>query len=178
VHSEARADRQPGISRTIGRLAFGVDGSIASTVYGTVVVMATVTVGYAAEKHPWKLAVLVSTTAVVLWVAHLYAHSLSERIALGHRLGRSEYASIAGREIGILLAAAAPTLALLLGAAGVVKETTAIWLVLVIGMVTLAAEGFRYARLERFGAMGTLTAIAGNLALGLFVVVLKALVAH
>jgi hypothetical protein len=45
-------------------------------------------------------------------------------------------------------------------------------------MVTLAAEGFRYARLERFGAMGTLTAIAGNLALGVFVVVLKALVAH
>jgi hypothetical protein len=164
--------------QALAHVVFGVGGAVASTVYGTIVVMATVTAAYATEKHPWKLAGLVASTVVVFWVAHLYAHGLSESITLSRRITVDELASIARREAGILLAAAVPIAALVLGAVGVLGETTAIWLAIAIGLVTLAVEGFRYARLEGFGRTGTLVAITLNLALGLLVVALKVSIAH
>jgi hypothetical protein len=165
-------------SSSLTETFLGARGGIAGTVYGTVVVMATLTVAYASEKSPWKLAVLVSTTAFVLWIAHLYAHGLSESIGLNKRLTRSELTSIGHRELGILIAAALPCAALVLGAIDVFDETTAVWLALAIGLATLAAEGVRYARIERLGLAATLAAIAGNLAVGFFVVLLKVFVAH
>jgi hypothetical protein len=164
--------------QALAHAVFGVGGAVASTVYGTIVVMATVTAAYATEKHPWKLAGLVASTVVVFWIAHLYAHGLSESITLSRRITIDELTSIARREAGIVLAAAVPIAALVLGASGVLAETTAIWLVIAIGLVTLAVEGLRYARLEGFGRAGTLVAISLNLALGLLVVALKVSVAH
>jgi hypothetical protein len=176
-HASERETDAPHSSPLTSAL-LGGRGGIASTVYGTVVVMATLTVAFATEKSPWKLAVLVSTTAFVLWIAHLYAHGLSESISRSRRLTMRELVSIAGREKGILLAAAFPSAALVLGAADVLHETAAVWLALGIGLTTLAAEGVRYSRIERLGALATLAVIAGNLALGLFVVILKVAVAH
>jgi hypothetical protein len=169
---------RPDLSRTVAHMVFGTGRGIASTVYGTLVVMATLTVGYASQTHPWKLAVLVSTSALVLWIAHFYAHALSESIALHRRLTGHDLSSIGRRELGVLLAAAAPTLALLLGASGAMRETAAVWLALGIGLVTLGVEGVRYARLEGFGVPATLVAVAINLALGLSVVLLKVTIAH
>jgi hypothetical protein len=169
---------KPALSRTVAQLVFGAGGGIASTVYGTVVVMATLTVGYASESHPWKLAELVWSSAFVLWIAHLYAHGLSESITRRLRLRDVGLASIARRELGILLAAAAPSAALLLGALDLVHEDRAVWLALAIGLVTLAAEGIRYARIESLGRLGTFVAIALNLGLGSFVVILKVALAH
>jgi hypothetical protein len=171
VHEQSR-------SRSLAHLAFGAGGTIASTVYGTMVVMATLTVGYASETHPWKLAILVGTSAVVLWISHLYAHGLAESISHHRRLGRADVESIAGREIGILLAAAVPVAALLAGAVGVLPESTAVVLALSLGMVTLAVEGVRYARLEQLGLVPTVVAVAANLALGSLVVLLKVALAH
>jgi hypothetical protein len=165
-------------SRSLGRLVFGTGSTIASTVYGTVVAMATVTAAYAAERDPWKVAATVSTTAVVLWIAHLYAHSLSERIHLARRLTRADFAPIARRELGIPLAAALPVAALVAGALGLLDEPSAVWLALGVGLVTLAGEGVRYARLERLGARSTIVAVSANLALGLLVVLLKIALAH
>jgi hypothetical protein len=156
----------------------GTGAGIASTVYGTVVVMATLTAAYATEKDPWRLAVLVWTTAFVLWVAHLYAHGLAESISRRRRLSLSELTDIAHRELGILLAAAVPSAALLLGAIGVLRESRSVWLALGIGLVTLAAEGLRYARVETLGRTATLTIVAANLAVGLLVVLLKVTIAH
>jgi hypothetical protein len=166
------------LARAAAHLIFGSGTGISSTVYGTLVVMATITVGYGSQTHPWTLAVLVSSTALVLWVAHLYAHGLSESIVEHRRLHGWEVAGIARRELGILLAAATPTLALLLGAFGVVRETRAVWLALGMGLLTLVVEGVRYAKLEGFGRGGTLLAVGANLALGSSVVLLKVAVAH
>src|SRR6266536_2484938 len=138
-------------SRRFTYLAFGIGGRVASIVYGTVVAMATVTAAYAEEKHPWKIAVVMWSTAVVLWVAHLYAHGLSESLSEGRRLGPRELVSVGRRESGILLASVGPGIALILGAVGVLAERTAVWLALGIGLATLAAEGVRYARIERLG---------------------------
>jgi hypothetical protein len=172
------AERTPGLTQSISRIVFGDGTALASTVYGTIVVMATLTVGYASETHPWTLAVLVSTTAFILWVAHLYAHGLSESIALHRRLTRREFFGIARRELGLVLAAAMPTGWLLLGAFGVLHERLAVWLALGSGLLTLAAGGLRYARLEGFSGAATLAAVAANLALGMLVVFLKVAIAH
>jgi len=153
-------------------------GRVASVVYGTVVVMATVTAAHATRESPWTIAAIVWSTVVVLWVAHLYAHGLSESLSEGHRLVRKELVSIAGRESGILLAAVLPSAALVLGAAGVFAERTSVWIAIGIGLVTLGGEGLRYARLERLSPVGTLAIVAANLALGAFVVILKVIVAH
>ncbi len=169
---------KPKLGRAAEHVFVGVGGGIASTVYGTVVVMSTLTAAYATERHPWTLAVIVSTTSFVLWIAHVYAHGLSESLTLGRRVSVRELESIVQREIGIILAAVAPVLVLLLGAAGVLHESSAVWLALTVGLVTLGAEGLRYARAEKLGLAGTAAAVCTSLALGLVVVALKVLVLH
>jgi hypothetical protein len=166
------------IRRAAEHVFFGVGGGIASTVYGTVVVMATLTAAYASKPGHWKLAAVVATTAFVLWIAHLYSHGLSESIVLNRRLTREELGEIVRRELGILSAALAPVIALVLGALGVFREATAVWLALGVGLLTLAVEGIRFARFERLGLLGTAVVMGLNLALGLLVVALKVGVAH
>jgi len=173
----AAAKTAPAFSRAAAHVLFGVGRGIAGTVYGTVVVMATLTAAYASEKDPWKLAATVAAAVLVLWVAHVYSHALSESIAEG-KVGFAGLRSIARRELGIVLAAVLPILALVLGAIGVVRETRAVWVALGVGLFTLAAEGVRYSRLEGFGRTATLAATGLNLVLGLLVVALKIAVAH
>ena len=156
----------------------GTGGGIASTVYGTVVVMATLTAAYATEKDPWRLAVLVWTTAFVLWIAHLYSHGLAESISRRQRLSSQELGEIARREIGIILAAVVPSAALLLGALDIMRESASVWLALGLGLAILAAEGFRYAHIETLSRLATLAIVGTNLTVGLLVVVLKVAVVH
>lgn len=139
--------------------------------------MATVA-AFGNDKHPWKLAIAVVTTAIVFWIAHTYAHGLSESIAVRRPLRIIDLGPIARRELGIVLAAAPPVAALLLGAVDVLKERTAVWLALAIGLVMLAVQGARYARLEAVGLRGTLLAMARNICLGLLVVTLKVAISH
>jgi hypothetical protein len=139
--------------------------------------MATLTAAYASEKDPWKLAITVAAAVFVLWLAHVYAHTLGEAVAEG-RQKLFDMGAVARRELGIVLAAALPIVALLLGAIGVFRETSAVWVALGIGLFTLGAEGVRFARIEGLGPGGTLVATGLNVALGLFVVALKIVVAH
>ena len=174
----AQSDRTR-ISRRAGRLVLGVDDRIASTVFGTITAMATVTVyGKAFPDSPWKVEELVASTAVVLWIAHLYTHALSESISEDRRLNGARVWSLAVRELGILLAAIPPTIALTLGGLGVFDETASIWLALGLGLAILAVEGVRYARIERLGSAGLLLAGSTNVGIGLLVVLLKAEVLH
>src|SRR5438034_9329191 len=166
--------RREGFARAAEHLLFGVGRGIAGTVYGTVVVMATLTAAYAGEKDPWKLATTVAAAVLVLWVAHVYAHTLSETL-FERPLRVGIVRSIARRELGIVLAAVLPFVALVLGAIGVFRESRAVWIALGVGLFTLGMEGVRYARLEGLGRFGTLAATGLNVALGLLVVALKVL---
>src|SRR5262249_28987989 len=125
--------QRPTAARVAEHVFFGVGTGIASTVYGTVLVMATLTAAYATEKHPWKLAVIVATTSLVLWISHLYAHGLSASIEGSRHLRLGELTAIVRRELGILLAAAAPTIALLVGASGVFAGNAAVLAALGVG---------------------------------------------
>lgn len=78
----------------------------------------------------------------------------------------------------MLLAAVLPIAFIALGAAHVLDESTALWLVVVVGIITLTAEGVRYARLERLTRAGAVLTVGVNLSLGLAIAALKAFVAH
>jgi len=139
--------------------------------------MATLTAAYEGEKDPWKLATAVAATVTVLWLAHVYAHTLAESLAADRRRFGG-LPSVARRELGIVLAGVLPFVALALGAIGVLREDNAVWVALAVGLATLGAEGIRFARLEQLGLAGTVVATAANVALGLIVVALKVLVEH
>jgi len=157
---------------------FGTRERIAGNVYGTIVVMATVTAGAAGHLDAWRLAVLVFSTASVLWFAHVYADGLAESIERGRRLDAPELVEVARREAAIVLACVGPVLALLLGALGVLRDSRAVWLALVLGLVTLAIQGVRYAQIEHLGRRGSVISVLINVALGLVIVGLKAGVTH
>jgi hypothetical protein len=174
----APSERSP-ISRRAGHLVLGVDDRIASTVFGTITAMATVTVyGRIFPDDPWKVEELVASTAVVLWIAHLYTHALSESISEGRRLNGVRVWSLAVRELGILLAAIPPTVALILGGVGLFDETVSIWLAIGLGLAVLAVQGVRYARIEGLGSLGIMLAVGLNVGIGVLVVLLKAEVLH
>jgi hypothetical protein len=160
-------------------LLLGSRWGIAGGVYGAIVVMGTITAGSAGGTNSaWKLAVVTTGTVAVLWLAHVYAHSLGESLEQEHTVTRRELAGVARRESSILLAAAGPVLALILGGVGVIAEATAVWVALGIGVATLGAQGLRYAQRERMSRAGTLVAVSINVALGLVIVAMKAFVAH
>jgi hypothetical protein len=159
-------------------IVFGTGDSIAGTVYGTIVVMGAITAGSASETNASHIAEIVAATVIVLWIAHVYSDGLAESVALGRRLDRAEFVSVARRELSIALAAVGPVAVLVLGALGVLRESRAIWLALAIGVATLAVQGVRYARLEHVGRGGTFVVVLVNVLLGLAIVLLKALVAH
>ena len=162
----------------MGRLLGGGNRAIAATVYGTVLAMAALAAGAVEHLSPDALITVVATTSGVIWLAHVYAHTLGESIERGHRLDWAELRAIGERELPILGAALAPTSVLLLGSFDVISETPDIWLAFGLGFAALAVQGARYARVERLGLAATIAVIAANLALGGLVVMLKVLISH
>ena len=162
----------------LSRVVFGSRDSIAGTVYGTIVVMGALAAGATTDPRPGKLAGAVAATVVVLWIAHVYSHALAETVRIGRRLDWTELASVAHRELAIVLAGVAPVTALVLGELGVLRATTAGWLAMGFGLATLLFQGVRYARVERLSGLGTAVSVGTNLALGLLIVVLKAGLGH
>jgi hypothetical protein len=162
----------------LGRIVLGTSDTIAGTVYGTIVVMGAITAGAQGVRDPWRLAAAVAATVIVLWLAHVYSHGLGEAVGRGRQLDRAELVAVARRELTIVLAAVAPVFALVLGGIGLVRESTAIWLALAVGLATLAVQGFRYAALEGLGARGTAKGVAVNVALGLAIIAAKVALAH
>jgi hypothetical protein len=157
---------------------YGSQDRIAGNVYGTIVVMGALAAGSSAHTDSWRLATIAASTALVLWIAHVYSHALAETISAGRRLDRAELIDLMRRELPIALAAVGPIAALVLGAVGVLGETTAIRLALGIGVATLAVQGLRYAGAGGFGRAGTILAVAVNLSLGLVIVALEASLGH
>jgi hypothetical protein len=167
------------MNERLRRLFLGHPETIAGTVYGTIIVMSVIAAGsHAYEHHLWRLAALAGGTAVVLWLAHVYSHALGESLSLGRRITVDEVASIARREFAVIAAAIIPLVAIGLGAVDVLEDRTAVQLALWLGVVVLAAQGIRYARLEHLSRGATLVTISLNLAIGLALVALEVLIAH
>jgi hypothetical protein len=114
----------------------------------------------------------------VLWVAHVYSHGLGESLARGRQLTLDELGVIARREYSIILAAILPALAVALGAVGLLKPHVAVRTAFVVGIITLTAQGVRYARLERLSRFGTVVTVTVTVSLALAIVAMEAWVAH
>jgi len=164
--------------QVVGLALGGGNRAIAATVYGTVLAMAALAAGAVEHLSPHELIAVVASTSAVIWLAHVYAHTLGESIERGRRLDWPEFTALGRRELPILGAAAAPTAVLLLGALGVIAETPDIWLAFGLGFAALAVQGFRYARVERLGTAATIIVVGANLALGGLVVLLKVAISH
>jgi hypothetical protein len=163
----------------LNKLVLGSRESIAGTVYGTIVVLASLTAGASTNEHDlWQLDAILGVSVVVLWVAHVYAHGLGESLDTGRRLTVAELGTIARREFSIPLAAVLPMTEIALGALNVCQDQTALWLALGAGVATLTAQGVRYAQLEHLSRTATIVNVGLNLAFGLVIVALKAVVAH
>jgi hypothetical protein len=148
-------------------------------IYGTIIALAVVVAGARAYPHgAGHIAVLVATTSVAFWLAHVYAHALAHSVASDQHLSFGELRRIARREASIIEAALPPLAALLLGALGVISTQAAVWAALALGLVVLAAQGVTVARIERFGPLATLAVVAGNVSLGVLLVGLKLVVSH
>jgi len=148
-------------------------------VYGTIVVLSVLVAGARAYPHSaGRIAGLVLASSVVFWVAHVYAHGISESITDDERLSVADLRRIARHEASIVEASLPPLVALLLGALGVVSTQSAVWLAFALGLLVLFVEGIVVARVERLAAPGTVAVVAANLALGLSLVALKLVVGH
>ena len=103
---------------------------------------------------------------------------MGQSVSDGRRLSLVDLRRIAGRQASIVEAALPPSAPLLLGAVGLISAGVAIWAAFGLGLAVLGAQGVRFARAERLGLVGTLAAVAVNLAFGLVLVGLKLLLAH
>jgi hypothetical protein len=161
------------------RIVFGRGHAVAGTVYGTIVVMATLAAGsQGSDTDIVNLTVIVGVTVFVLWIAHVYSHVLEESLHRGRRLDVAEFVEVARHQLAIPLAAVAPIGTLVLAAFGLLEEQTAVWIALGFGVATLALQGARYAALEHLGRGGTIVSVALNVSLGLVIVALEASIAH
>jgi hypothetical protein len=157
------------------RLFYGTRERIAGTIYGTIVVMAVLAAGSDSSTiDAWELDVIMVGTVAVLWVAHVYAHTLAESLSTGKPLNRKTAVGLAGREISIVLSATLPATALLLGALGIMSDSSAVWLALGLCTFTLALQGVRYARIAHLTTSAAIVVVVLNLGLGLLIVLLKA----
>ena len=126
----------------------------------------------------WKIALLLAVTAVVFWLAHLYAHSLAHVVARDEHLSFGELRTIARHESSIIEAALLPLAAVLLAAFGLISTRAGVWIAYALGLGVLMTSGFIFARVERLGWLATVVVVALNLALGIALVGLKLVVTH
>jgi len=164
----------------LGKLGPSVMGErLGGFIYGTIVVLSVLVAGSRAyPDDAGRIAVLVVVTSTVFWLAHVYAHGVADSIGREEHISLPDLRRMARREGAIVEATLPPVVALLLGAVGVLSTDAAVWLAFVLGLAVLAIEGVVVARVERFGALGTMVMVAANLTLGLALVVLKLVVAH
>lgn len=172
----SRTLRRVGAPRP-GRAAAGE--RLAGFVYGTLIVLAMITVGAKAyPDRPGRMAAFVVVTSVVFWLAHVYAHALGQSVSRGKRVSLVELRDIARHEGAIVEAALPPVAPLLLAALGVISTDVAVWAAFGLGLLVLAVQGWEFARAERLGWLGTSAAVAANLGFGLLLVGVKLLLTH
>jgi hypothetical protein len=147
--------------------------------YGTIVVLAVIVAGAKAYPDaPGHVLALVVVTTGVFWLAHVYAHGLAHSVSRAERLSIAELGHIARHEGALVKAGGPPAIPLLLAMFGAMSPVTAYWVALAIGLTVLGIDGLLFARALRMRPLAAIAVTAGNLALGVVLVVLKLLVTH
>ncbi len=138
--------------------------NVERAVYGTVVLMSVLVVyeGWASLTSFFGTALVIIAPIVALLLAHYFADLMSLHVEVGRPLRRAEWMGLAGREVGILLAAVPPLTILLIGWLTPLDAVSTIKVLLwggVASLMFLAAvaasqAGYRGWRLAVASAMG------------------------
>jgi hypothetical protein len=148
----------------------------AGAIYGTILLLAVIA-PLAGEKEIGIGHVFAATvgTAVVFFLAHLYAELLDRRMQPEHVAFGAELRSAVRNEAPILEAATLPSLALLLAIVGLVGRNAAINVALAVGLVELFAWGLAHGRALGVARPLVLLTALVDLGFGAVIVVLKVL---
>jgi len=158
-------------------VAIRTSGSATQGVYG--LILATAVIAISRESDPsdaGQAALSMLVTALVFWLAHVYARLLGTAVSHDRGLTRAAVARAAREDWSLVEVAIPLVLVLGLGAIGVVPERAALAAATVLALVELAATGAYAAIRHAAGPGGTLLSAAFALMLGLFVVLLKVLI--
>jgi hypothetical protein len=140
----------------------------AGAIYGTVVSLTILVLLAEDRTDPEDAAAILVGTAIVFWLAHVYAH-LVPRIAEQGRLRTGRFLETAGDQIGILAAVAIPLLPLVLAMLDVLEDQAGLQAAIGAGVLALAAFAVREARVagvgwgRSFWVAGVLLAVGAGL---------------
>jgi hypothetical protein len=149
---------------------------VSHAIYGVITVLAVLQV---MEHHPpsaWSGAVTLFGTTLAVALLDAYSDSIAEMMAHGHMLSRGELGRIWRDVRPVLIGAQGPTLFLLLAVIGLLSVETAIDLAEGLSFLLLFVYGLRVGRLLHEGWPRQLLSGLILVAIGGFVVALKAVV--
>lgn len=152
--------------------------SFAAGVYGSIVAAGLIAALRESHASSVESAASLLSTMLVFWLAHAWSQITGERIYHGRRLTSQLALAIVRSEWPLIEAAMGPTIALLLGWAGLYTDRVALDVAFAICVLQLMGWGFivgkrAYSRLD----YAALSAIANGL-LGLILAVLESVVLH
>ncbi len=159
---------RPLVARTVGSATEGI--------YGLVLALSVIAVcWYYGPPDAGRVALSILVTAVVFWLAHVYAYVLGRDMSQEQRVSRAEIAH-ALKENWSLIEVVIPLLLVLgLGELHVISDTAAVLTATVIAAVELGAAGGYAAARHGASPRVVAAAAAAGMGLGLLVVALKAL---
>lgn len=146
--------------------------------YGTVLVLATLSVVGVSDVALGHGAELIAGVGVATWMAHLFAEILGQHVEHETPRGRNEIAQAAVDGSPILAATVLPAVVLLLGRLDVVSDTTARVAAIVVGVVQLLVIGAVVARVAPAPPAARWTFAAATAAAGLVIVALSVALGH
>ncbi|MDY0911117.1 hypothetical protein [Microbacterium sp. CFBP9034] len=112
-------------------------------IYGLILVSGMIVVSGTSVGTSINALITVAVTVLVFYAAHVYAGTLGRLAATdGHAGLAASIRSSVRQSGGMLLAAVAPLLVLLLGAVGLLDDDTAIWTALVVNTIILGGLGW------------------------------------
>ena len=155
-------------------LVLRTSGSATEGVYGLILATAVITISRELDpSDAGRAALSTLVTALVFWLAHVYARLLGKAVSQDRTSFRGAAAG-AMREQWSLVEVTIPlVLVLALGAIGVIPDRAALVVATALALLELAATGAYAAIHQGAGPAGTLASAVIALALGLSIVVLK-----
>jgi hypothetical protein len=122
----------------------------AGAIYGTVVYLTILVLLEEDRTEPEDAVAILVGTALVFWLAHVYAH-LVPRIAATGRLRTGSFLETAGDQVGILAALAIPTIPLVFAILGLLDDTAGLRAAIAAGLLSLAGFATGKARAAGLG---------------------------
>jgi hypothetical protein len=122
----------------------------AGAIYGTVVYLTILVLLEEDRTDPQDAVAILLGTAVVFWLAHVYAH-LVPRIAAEGRLNKGSFLRTAVDQVGILAAVAVPAIPVVFAMLGLLDDRTGMRAAIVAGILSLAAFALWRARTAGLG---------------------------